>query len=151
MRNATECASDLEAHGWVVSVTADTIMAARGEELIHLVWNEKGECAQTYSLWNTDGQNNGRPAARIPFDPEEIPDAELVRLLSGRRVLWWNRLSRGTEDAIMSASSVSITHIYSGMGAETPGDRVISFVDRDKTGHRAFRLSALLRVGSRRL
>lgn len=141
----------LEPLGWhckgVATGTQARVTATRGDELLILVWVDGVVKAQEYVLWNQNKHTaNGMPAHSLKFDPDELTDAELVRNISGMRVTWWNALAGTEEHAIVSPDKVQIEHAYSGSGEETPGSRVVKFVAIDQ-GFRAFRASALLKVG----
>jgi hypothetical protein len=148
----------LEPQGWTIEGRAWTpedaagqwasITGVRGEELISMVWNSDGELhSSDYSLWNTQRISaNGAPKAHLPFDVDEIPDARLVPYLAGMKLTWHNKLKGGPETAY-AGKSIEIMHVYDNLGEELPGDRTIRFIDATGTGYRAFRLSALLKVG----
>lgn len=148
--------AQLEPLGWTVTGTASfegedglaRITGSRGDELIIIVWRNGLVASQEYILWNTDvPKKNNAPARKLPFDPDEMTDAELVRVIAGMKVTWWNKLGTFAETAIVSKDNVKITHAYSGTGDETPADRVITFVDMNGEGFRSFRVGALLKVG----
>jgi len=146
--------AQLEALGWqaegkaaegIVSVTA-----TRGIELLVIMWEMDGELiSQSYSLWDTSvgTARNGKPDSKLPFDPDEIPDAELVGYLQGMKVTWWNSLAQANETAVISPDKITIEHSYTGQGDEVPGDRTVKFADHDSKRFRAFRLAALIKVG----
>lgn len=147
----------LEPLGWVTTARAWTdgestfaaLTASRDTELISLYWQNGKLTDQTYNLWNTEVPSaNGKPKGTGAFLPEfdEMPDREIVQRLSGMRVEWWNSLGQFAERATIG-DTIKITHAYSGTGDEVPGDRVINFVDHENAGYRAFRMSALMKVG----
>lgn len=152
---AFEAKALLEAQGWEVQGSKEgdmvTATATRGSELLVMTWQtSSGELlSQDYTLWNIEvGKGrNGKPAGKLPFDPDETPDIDVVMHLKGMKVQWWNALAQNTETAVIKADSIKIEHSYNGMGDETPGDRIIKFIDHSGSGFRAFRLAALLRVG----
>jgi hypothetical protein len=75
----------------------------------------------------------------LPFDPKEASEAEIIGFLRGQTVAWYNRLSRGSETAMISrTSTIWVTEYY--------GERTVT-VCCPVTGFRSFRLSALQRVG----
>lgn len=147
----------LEPHGWTVRGKAWTegkdelasITATRGEEMIYGVWrNGTLDEPMQYSLWDVEKPSaNGKPKSNLPFDPDEISDAELARVLVGNRVKWFNKLAGKEEKAVAGKERITIEHGYNATGDEVPGERIIKFVDADGTGWRAFRLDALLSVG----
>lgn len=125
------------------------IVATRGDETLIMRWINGNVEQQHYALWDVDRPaNNNTPANDLPFDPDEIPDSELVKILAGMRVTWWNKLAQSNESAVASASTIEITHAYNGIGDETPADRIVKFVAMNGGGFRAFRLGALLKIGS---
>lgn len=141
--------------GWKVEPPRHTSMgtlltAVRGEELITLTWDNSGMLVkQDYNLWSDVPKRNiaGMPAPRLDFNPDEIPDAELVARLRGKQIKWWNSLARSNETAVISGARVGIQHVFDGLDSESPADRVITFCDARAGGFRSFRLGALLRVG----
>lgn len=152
---AMEAKTLLERLGWVVSgkawreddVALASVTATRGEENIALLWRDGVLVKQHYSLWNVDKPSvNGKPASDLPFNPDEVTDTELVRLLSGMQVTWWNRIGKKEEKATIP-SKIVVQHCYDGTGEETPGARIISFWDVNQTGYHSFRLDALMKIG----
>lgn len=147
----------LEPLGWVCTARGWTdgdssfasLVASRDTELISLYWQDGVLTDQEYNLWNTEVPAlNGKPKTQGSFLPEfdEMSDKEVVQRLAGMRVEWWNSLGQSVERATIG-SNIKITHAYSGTGDEVPGDRVINFVDHANAGYRAFRMSALMKVG----
>lgn len=144
----------LEAQGWActarsVGPQGVEMHASRGTERIVVVWEAGEVVSQTYSLWDMEKPSaNGKPANRtkLSFDPDEMTDSELIRALSGMRVVWWNRIAQGEESATIP-SKAQVVHTYNGVGDETPADRVITFVDAHGSGFRSFRVGALMRIG----
>lgn len=148
----------LEPLGWKVTGRAfdseegagATVTAVRGQETLSLTWIDGVLTEQTYQLWDAEKpSNNGVPAEKrkLSFDPDELNDSELIKRLSGMAVTWWNTLAKSTESAVIPGNRVAIEHVYNGVGDETPGDRMVKFVDLNGSGFRAFRVGALLRVG----
>lgn len=75
----------------------------------------------------------------LPFDSATAGDEEIAAWLRGQTVVWYNRLSRGTETAMVSrASRVWL--------AEYHGERTVT-VCCPATGFRSFHLSAILKLG----
>lgn len=146
----------LEAQEWTVTgkawVSEDdsrwaSVTAARGEEMLHIVWKDGEVQDQVYNLWNLDTPSkNGRPNAHLPFDPDEIPDSELARILVGVKVRWWNKLGM-MEDTAVIGKDLQISLKWTGTGDAFPAARVISFVDAETKMYRAFRLDQLTKVG----
>lgn len=76
---------------------------------------------------------------RLPFDPELATDEEISGVLAGQALTWYNRISRGTESAMVSRKGVRISL--------TPaGERVVTFCC-PVTGYRACLVTAILKVG----
>jgi hypothetical protein len=143
----------LEALGWICkgkahSDTTAILTCSRGDELLIVQW-EAGNCvSQDYQLWDVDTpKNNDKPTSRLTFDPDECTDSELVRALSGMKITWWNKLGQSEESGIVSPQKIEIVHSYDGIGDETPGDRIVKFIDHGGSGFRNFRVAALLKVG----
>jgi hypothetical protein len=146
----------LEVQEWTVTGKAWTdednsrwasVTGARGEEMLHIVWRDGEVQDQVYNLWNLDTPSkNGRPNAHLPFDPDEIPDNELARILVGVKVRWWNKLG-GMEETAIIGKDLQISLKWSGTGDAFPAARVISFVDAETKMYRAFRLDQLIKVG----
>lgn len=78
--------------------------------------------------------------SRLPFDVKAASDDDVLHALVGRQVSWHNRLTQGTETAVIK----DVTKVQ--IVALEDGDRIVKFCC-PKTGYRAFRLSALVRVG----
>ena len=124
------------------------ITATRGDEMLVMTWHDNVLIQQDYSLWSPDvPASNQRPAHKLGFDPDETPDRELVQRLAGMKVTWWNKLAGTQETAIMGKDKIRIEHSYTGIGDETPDDRIIHFCDPSSGGFRAFRVGALLKIG----
>lgn len=75
----------------------------------------------------------------LPFDAVAAGDEEIAAWLRGQTVVWYNRLSRGTETAMVSRSS----QVWL---AEYHGERTVT-VCCPATGFRSFHLSAILKMG----
>lgn len=75
----------------------------------------------------------------LPFDPALATDEEVCAALSGRALSWYNRLSRGTESAIVGRKGVRITVL-------DDGQRVANFCC-PATGYRSCLVTAILKVG----
>lgn len=144
----------LTAKGWTVvgrafEGTSAELTATRDDEHIYMVWVDGKLTTQDYQLWHNDQlpEKNNRPKTELDFDPEEISDKELMHLLAGQPITWWNRLGTNEEKAIVG-DKVRITHTFIGDRAEeNAGERVITFVDHGGGGYRSFHVSALLKVG----
>lgn len=75
----------------------------------------------------------------LPFDPATAPDEIILATLTGQAVVWYNRLSRGQESAIVGRKGVRLT-------VAPDGERIATFCC-PATGYRSCRVSAILRVG----
>lgn len=76
---------------------------------------------------------------RLPFDAENDPDEIITGILAGQALSWYNRLSRGTESAIVGRKGVRITRL-------PDGQRVANFCC-PATGYRSCLVTAILKVG----
>lgn len=77
----------------------------------------------------------------IPFDIGTATDAEVIAAMAGHTVEWYNSISGAMESATLGRDAHRTTiQVLDG------GDRIVKFCCR-ATGFRAFRLSALTRVG----
>jgi hypothetical protein len=152
---ALETKALLEPQGWTCHAkrTGDgkgvEFHASRGIERIAIVISTNGTVVfQEYTLWDTQkpSTNEMPPGARkLPFNPDEMTDKELVSMLKERTVVWWNRISKKEESATIPAK-VQVTHTFNGHDDEVPADRVITFVDMMGGGFRTFRQGALMRL-----
>lgn len=77
---------------------------------------------------------------RLPFDPETATEREVIDALLGKGVAWHNRFRQVPETAMVGRDPRSVRV------EEQNGQRVVLFCC-PATGFRAFRLSALTRVG----
>lgn len=151
----------LEPLGWIVKGRAwfaqagewpgkgmAEITACRNDETLIMRWSDGGLDHQHYALWDVDQpKKNNKPDSRLPFDPDEVPDKELVSMLQGMRVTWWNALAQSEENAIIDPQKITIEHAFTGHGDETPAARIVKFVAMNGGGFRAFRLGALIAIG----
>lgn len=144
---------EVQGRGWFENeaegrVSHAEVIATRDDERISMLWVEGNLVDQNYQLW-ANGQPpavNGRPKSQLDFDPEDIGDQELIRVLSGQSVTWWNRLGSSKESGVIG-ERVRVTHTFIGGRAdENPGERTITFVDREG-GYRSFYVSALVKIG----
>ena len=79
----------------------------------------------------------------LPFDPELDADELVLGALTGQALVWYNRLSRGTERAMVSRKGARMSR--------TPdGQRVVTFCC-PATGYRSCLVTAILRVGRGRI
>ena len=155
---AKEAKRRLVALGWkveCVAITEDgtdtaTLDGARGDEIIAMRWVDGACVSQQYSMWDQDvpkTNNKPTPKRALPIDVDTASDADVVRALSGMHIEWWNVLGARAENAVVPGTGMQVQHRYSGLGDETPADRVVTFVDRNAGGYRSFRLGALLKIG----
>lgn len=79
--------------------------------------------------------------ARIPFDIGLATDEEVIAALAGHSVDWYNSISGAMESGVLGRDAHRIK-----IQALDGGDRIVKFCCY-ATGFRAFRLSALTRVG----
>lgn len=125
------------------------VTAARDTELLVMVWRN-GKCVrQDYSLEPPPAptETSGPlPIRNLHFNPVDLTDSELVRMIKGMRVTWWNTIAGAKETAI-AGGKITIEHIFYESGNEDEAKRIVKFVDRDAGGFRAFHVSALLKVG----
>jgi hypothetical protein len=152
LAKAKEAKGLLEAQGWICDGKGKgnlaTITASRGEETLLLSFRDGELVDQNYMLWNVDKPAaNNMPANKLTFDTDEMTDSELIKALSGMKVIWWNKLAQNTETGVVSPQKIVIEHSYAGNGDETPADRIVKFVEHGGAGFRAFRVGALLKVG----
>jgi hypothetical protein len=75
----------------------------------------------------------------LPFDPELATDEEISGVMAGQAVVWYNRIGRSNESAIVGRSGVRITRL-------PDGQRVANFCC-PVTGFRSCLVTALLKVG----
>jgi hypothetical protein len=76
---------------------------------------------------------------RLPFDPELATNEEVLAVLAGQAVVWYNRISRGKESALMGRERNRITVLEDGA-------RVVNTCC-PVTGFRSFLVTAILQVG----
>lgn len=76
---------------------------------------------------------------QLPFDPGSAPDEIILATLTGQAVVWYNRLSRGQESAIVGRKGPRLS-------VAPDGERIVTFCC-PATGYRSCRVSAILRVG----
>jgi hypothetical protein len=81
---------------------------------------------------------------RLPFDPELATDEEVMTVLRGQSLTWYNRLSRGTESAIVGRGR------HMRMTVNEDGGRVVNFCC-PVTGFRSLLVTSILKVGRGRL
>jgi hypothetical protein len=135
-----------------------SITANRGPETLYLEWVDGVAIANDYAIHDTEKPAvNGMPKPKLPFDPEEVSDADLVQHISGVKIQWWNRVGGMIESGIVGDPyaqdhdgnpvpiKVSIEHLYSGINGPMGVDRLIKFNLMDG-GTRLIKVGALLKV-----
>lgn len=132
------------------------LIARRGDELLMIVWQDGKPVSQDYSLWNPDRAPtaNGKPKTRLPFNPDEMSDTELVTELMGKQVEWWNKTKQGKEKATVSPKQVRIEHVFYSPNEDDEDEklrnreplRMVTFVDPSGGGYRTFHVEALMKV-----
>ena len=146
----------LVALGWVVKGKAKAeggrhgaeITCSRGTELLIMRWLDGELVTQEYALEPPASEDTDSPVAvnRLHFNPTDLTDSELVRMIRGMRVTYWNTLA-GKEQTYTVGNKVTIEHMFRENGDEDNGKRIVKFIDHDGHGFRAFDVSALLKVG----
>jgi hypothetical protein len=127
-----------EAEAW------SEVTATRGIETLIIQWKNGKLDSQNYLPWNEDiPQENAMPAHRLPFNPNEMTDSELIRAIAGCKVTWWNRIAQGDEHGVLG-DKIQIEHAFAG-GNESA--RIVKFADAESKRFRAFHVSALMKVG----
>lgn len=144
----------LVAAGWVVQGKAgidDThawasITASRDHETLNMLWSDGELAGQNYSMEFLNPTHNGVPDHDLHFDPNELTDSELVRMIKGSKVTWWNTIAGSKETAIIGGT-VTVEHIFRDNGDEDNSKRIVKFIDHGGGGFRAFHVAALMKVG----
>lgn len=155
---AMRAKAQLEPVGWVVKGRAwlegasvvthhAEVVASRGAETLIMHWVDGVLAEQQYSMEHLKQAENGMPASKLSFNPDEMTDGELVRMLRGMKVTWWNTLGSSTETAIIGPANIAIEHLFVGGGDTDNSKRIIKFLDHSGGGFRAFHVGALLKVG----
>lgn len=150
----------LEAVGWVVKGKAwlgdgnetdgfgawAEIVASREQETLVIKWCNGKLMDQQYLMEFRKPSMNGYPENQLSFVPDELTDSELVRMVRGMKVTWWNTIANSTETAVVGGN-VTVEHIFFASGDEDNTKRIVKFLDHGGGGFRAFHVSALLKVG----
>jgi hypothetical protein len=89
------------------------------------------------------GQKLADAKASLPFDPELSPDELVLSALAGQALVWYNRISRGTESALVGRKGAR-------MGVTPDGQRFVTFCC-PATGYRSCLVTAILKVGRGRV
>jgi hypothetical protein len=79
----------------------------------------------------------------LPFDPDLATDEEVQAVLAGRALVWYNRISRGQERAMVGRKGVRLTVL-------PDGGRIANFCC-PVTGYRSCLVTAILQVGRGRV
>lgn len=149
----------LEAVGWTVKGRAwignDTdvpghwaeVICSRGAETLIVMWQNGVLKTQDYSMENLRQSENGIPPHKLSFNPDELTDGELVRMVRGMKVTWWNTIASSAETAIIGPANIAVEHLFVGGGDTDNSKRIIKFLDHGGGGFRAFHVGALLKVG----
>lgn len=147
---AMKAKEQLEAVGWVVKGSAAmgiaTITASRDAETLVMSWRDGELLRQEYSMEFLKPQDNNIPDNELHFNPDELTDSELVRMIKGMKVTWWNTLASSRESAIIGGN-ITVEHIFYASGDEDNSKRIVKFLDHSGGGFRAFHVSAILKVG----
>ncbi|HTS10090.1 MAG TPA: hypothetical protein VMP68_31295 [Candidatus Eisenbacteria bacterium] len=122
------------------------LTCSRGAETLVINWQGREMVSQQYALEFDKPQDNGVPESALPFNPDEVTDSELVRLIKGMKVTWWNTIAGAKETAVIGGT-VTVEHIFRDNGDEDNAKRVVKFLDHGGGGFRAFHVSSLLKVG----
>jgi hypothetical protein len=152
----------LEAVGWTVKgrawIAVDTgkseqmaycaeILCSRGAETLIIIWSDGVLIRQDYQMESIRAVENGIPPSSLSFDPNEMTDGELVRMVRGMKVTWWNTIAGSRETAIIGTGNVAVEHLFVGGGDTDNSKRIVKFLDHSGGGFRAFHVAALLKVG----
>lgn len=139
----------LTALGWICKGSAKGTIAemtcSRGAETLTLTWENGAVTSQLYTLEFKQHSKNNYPPSKLHFNPDEMTDSELVRLLKGMNVVWYNTIARSEETGAVG-NKVTIEHIFFDNGDEDTSKRIVKFVDRNTSHFRAFHASAILKV-----
>lgn len=147
----------LVAAGWVVQGKAGLsehywteLTASRDAETLVIQWiavsDDDIQVTQQYAMEFLKPQENHTPPSKLHFQPDELTDSELVRMIKGMKVTWWNTIAHAEEKAVVGGN-VTIEHIFFANGDEDNSKRIVKFIDHGGGGFRAFHVSALLKVG----
>lgn len=130
-------------HDWWAEITA-----SRDHETLFMRWIDGELTDQNYAMEFEKPSTNGYPDNDLHFDPAELSDSELVRMLRGMKVTWWNTIGSSRETAIVNPKNVTVEHIFRDKdGEEDNSKRIIKFIDHGGGGFKAFHVAALLKVG----
>lgn len=158
LASAMRAKAQLEAVGWVVKGRAwfeervgrehwAEVVCSRGAESLIIRWQNGVLSTEQYSMEHLNRADNGIPPHSLSFDPNELTDGELVRMVRGMKVTWWNTIASSRETAIIGTGNVAVEHLFVGGGDTDNSKRIIKFLDHSGGGFRAFHVGALLKVG----
>jgi hypothetical protein len=139
----------VKGRAWVMDMTGwqmAEVTASRGAETLVITWQDGVLNEQTYAMEDINPAKNDYPPSQLSFDPDELTDSELVRMIKGMKVSWWNTIASSTESAVIGGT-VTVEHIFFVNGDEDNSKRVVKFIDHSGGGFRAFHVGALLKVG----
>jgi hypothetical protein len=122
------------------------LTCSRDAETLIIRWQNGVLSSQDYSMEHLKVADNNYPDRSLTFDPDEVTDSELVRMVKGMKVTWWNTIA-GSKEAAIVGGTVTIEHIFRDNGDEDNSKRIVKFLDHGGGGFRAFHASALLKVG----
>lgn len=127
-----------------------SVTAIRGDETIAIMWRDGEKVSQEYTIWDEKAvEGASKPNLRLSFNPDELSDVDLVRLIAGQKITWENSISGSEETAVVSPDTFRIDHRFVGSKLdENPGSRVINFLDHSRKSFRAIHVSALTNVES---
>lgn len=157
---AKEAKSLLEAVGWICKGRAGSqidnpacehdywaeLTASREHETLFMRWLDGELTDQQYAMDFLKPSDNGYPESKLHFNPDELTDSELVRMVKGMKVTWHNTIAGSLETAVVGGT-VTIEHIFRDNGDEDNSKRIVKFIDHGGGGFRAFHVSALVKVG----
>ncbi len=137
----------VQGRGWFTEAGGHAqITASRGDETLSMEWENGEVVSQIYAMEFLNPVKNNYPRSNLHFDPDELTDSELVRMIKGMKVTWHNTIAGSSETAIVGGT-VTVEHIFRDNGDEDNSKRIVKFIDHGGGGFRAFHVSALLKVG----
>jgi hypothetical protein len=148
----------LEAMGWVCKGKAGfgheedavgswaSLTCSRDAETLIMNWFDGELVAQNYSMEFARPAENAYPESKLAFEPDELTDSELVRMIKGMKVTWHNTIAGNLETAVVGGT-VTVEHIFRSNGDEDNAKRIVKFLDHNGGGFRAFHVAALVKVG----
>lgn len=132
------------------TVADRTVQIRNASECLKYAARARAEADQELEKVRTNRFFRRRPQepkrSNLPFDPESASDRDIIDAIAGKTVHWHNSLTQGTEIAIMNLDP---RRIEIEMSARD-GERIVKFCC-PHTGYRAFRLSALTKIGGGRM